>query len=144
MNEQNYRNHARLHPMYHYIGAPIVLMVFIGTIINLVLSISSGENISIALLWIGGSIGLFVVFGLVRIYSIKVQDRVIRSEENLRHYVLTGRLLDPSLTISQIIGLRFASDEEFPALCEQASKENLDKKQIKKAVKNWRGDYYRV
>ncbi|NBI30750.1 DUF6526 family protein [Chengkuizengella marina] len=144
MNEQNYRNHARLHPMYHYIGAPLVLLVFIGTIIYLVLSISSGENISIALLWVGGSVGLFIVFGLVRVYSIKVQDRVIRSEENLRHYVLTGRLLDPSLTVDQIIGLRFASDEEFPALCEKASKENLDKKQIKKAVKNWRGDYYRV
>ncbi|MDP5275788.1 DUF6526 family protein [Chengkuizengella axinellae] len=144
MTEQNYKNHVRMHPVYHYVGAPIVFIAFIGTIIHLVLSIISGENISTSLLWVGGAVGLFIVFGLVRLYSNKLQDRVIRSEENLRHYVLTGRLLDPNLKMSQIIALRFASDEEFPVLCEKAVKENLDSKQIKRSVQNWRGDYVRI
>ena len=57
---------------------------------------------------------------------------------------MTGKLLDNRLSISQIIALRFASDEEFVALAQKAVSENLSNKQIKQEIKNWRGDYYRV
>jgi hypothetical protein len=75
---------------------------------------------------------------------LKAQDRAIRAEENLRHYVMTGKLLDPKLTVRQIIGLRFASDQEFVELAGRAVEENLSEDAIKKAVKNWRADTYRV
>jgi hypothetical protein len=77
-------------------------------------------------------------------FALKAQDRAIRAEENFRHYLLTGKPLDSKLTIRQIIGLRFASDEEFPSLAQKAAEEGMSEDDIKKAVKNWRGDYYRA
>ena len=75
---------------------------------------------------------------------MKAQDRAIKVEEQLRHYVLTGKSLSTGLNMRQIVGLRFASDEEFPALAEKAEKENMSESDIKKEIKNWKGDYYRV
>lgn len=73
-----------------------------------------------------------------------MQDRIVRSEENFRHYVLTGAPLDSKLTTSQIIALRFASDDEFPVLCQRALEENLSMDQIKQAIRSWRADRFRV
>jgi len=90
------------------------------------------------------SFALFALFFYCRIFALKAQDRAIRAEENFRHFILTGKPLDSKLTIRQIIGLRFASDEEFPELAKSAVEKNMSEDEIKKAVKNWRGDYYRV
>jgi hypothetical protein len=79
-----------------------------------------------------------------RVFALKAQDRAIRAEENLRHFALTGKLLDGRLHIRQIIGLRFASDDEFVELARRAAAEGLSGDNIKKAVKSWRPDYYRV
>lgn len=81
---------------------------------------------------------------MFRTFALKAQDRAIRAEENLRHYVMTGKLHDKSLSIQQIIALRFASDEEFVALSERAAKEKMSNRDIKKAVKNWKADYHRA
>jgi len=79
-----------------------------------------------------------------RSFALKAQDRAIRAEEQLRHYVLTGKLLDPRLTVKQVVGLRFASNEELVALAQRAADQNLAPKDIKQSVKNWRPDTYRV
>ncbi|MFM2015048.1 MAG: hypothetical protein RIQ51_538 [Bacteroidota bacterium] len=76
--------------------------------------------------------------------TLKAQDRAIRAEENLRHYVLTGKLLPASLTVGQIVALRFAPDAEFPALAEKAASNNLSGKEIKQSIQNWKADFYRV
>jgi hypothetical protein len=81
---------------------------------------------------------------IYRGFALKAQDRAIRAEENLRHFVLTGKLLSDKLTISQIIALRFSSDNEFVQLAERAEKEQLTNKEIKMAIQSWKGDYYRV
>ncbi len=75
-----------------------------------------------------------------RTFPLKVQDRAIRAEENLRHFAMTGKLLDPRLTIKQVIGLRFASDAEFVALAKRAADESMSLDAIKRAVKNWKID----
>jgi hypothetical protein len=85
-----------------------------------------------------------VVALFARIFALRAQDRAIRAEENLRHFALTGKLLDPRLATRQIVGLRFASDEEFIALAQRAAAENLSEDAIKQAVKKWRPDTYRV
>jgi hypothetical protein len=90
------------------------------------------------------SLALLSAYFLFRSFALKAQDRAIRAEENLRHFVLTGKLLDKNLTIQQIIALRFAPDEEFIGLAERAVKENLSNDDIKKAVKNWKEDNYRA
>jgi Family of unknown function (DUF6526) len=79
-----------------------------------------------------------------RSFALRAQDRAIRAEEQLRHYVMTGKLLDQRLSIRQIVGLRFASNEEFVALAQRAADQNLLPKDIKQAVRNWRPDTYRV
>ena len=83
-------------------------------------------------------------FAYIRIFALKAQDRAIRAEENLRHFALTGKLLPAQLRIGQIIALRFASDEEFPALAAKAAAENLSNKEIKLSIQHWRADWYRV
>ena len=80
----------------------------------------------------------------VRKYSTKLQDRIIRQEENFRHYIMTGKTINPALTMSQIVALRFAGDNEYLELSEKAIAENLTNKQIKALIKNRRADHNRV
>ena len=83
----------------------------------------------------------------VRAYALKLQDRIIRLEERLRLTQLLSEPLRsriPELTEDQLIGLRFASDAEVPKLVERALNEKLKRNDIKKAVQNWRPDYWRV
>jgi Family of unknown function (DUF6526) len=77
-------------------------------------------------------------------FPLGTQDRVIRAEENLRYYVLTGKLLPADIRMGQVIALRFAPDEELEALVNRALNENLSPNEIKKAIKNWKGDYNRI
>jgi hypothetical protein len=79
-----------------------------------------------------------------RKFALVAQDRAIRAEEALRHFILTGKPIDPKLRLGQVIALRFASDEELPALAKRAVEEGLTSKQIKEAIKNWRADTHRV
>jgi hypothetical protein len=97
--------------------------------------------------WIVVSVALFGLAELSRRSALKAQDRVIRLEERLRLATLlsAGDLaLSQSLTESQLIALRFASDEEIPALVARALKEDLSQDQIKQAIVHWRPDHFRV
>ena len=87
---------------------------------------------------------MFSVGYFSRAFALKAQDRAIKAEENLRFYILTGELHDPSLRISQIIALRFANDSEFVELSKKAATENLRSEKIKRMIKNWKPDFYRV
>lgn len=142
MTEQNFQNHSRLHPFYHYILMPVSLGGIVYSGIQLVKSLSG--DFQLPLLVFIAFLLLFGTIGLLRIYSLKVQDRVIRSEENFRHYLLTGKQLDRQLRSGQVVALRFASDAEFVALAARAISENLSPKAIKKSITQWRPDYRRV
>lgn len=142
MTPQNFKNHTRMVPMFHYVTFTLLLAVLIGSIINLV-NAASGNLYSAALLVVLTIAVVFITF-FARSFALKAQDRAIRAEENLRHFALTGKLLDSRLRTSQIIALRFAPDEELLALAKKAVDENLDAKAIKQAIQNWKGDYHRV
>jgi hypothetical protein len=85
-----------------------------------------------------------VLWIYIRTFPLKAQDRAIRAEENLRHYVLTGKLFPAELKLPQIIALRFAPDSEYLALLDRAIKENLSNKEIKAAIQNWKADHHRL
>ena len=142
MKDQNYKNHARMVPGYHYYTFLLMLLLLIGSIVNLVKS--SGENLYSASLLVLVPIILIVVAFYARLFALKAQDRAIKAEENFRHYLLTGKQFPANLKMRQVIGLRFASDEEFPELVIKAVKDKLSEKEIKQAVKQWKTDYYRV
>ncbi len=144
MTPQNYANHRRNVPMYHVVLAGLTMLVFLGSLLDLYKSLGNYQRMYSAALVLGVDVCLGLLFYFCRVFPLKAQDRAIRAEENLRHYVLTGKLLDPRLNMRQIIGLRFASDAEFPGLARRAAEEDLSEDSIKRSVKDWRADTYRV
>ena len=129
-------------PGFHYLtfGGIIALL---GGSINYLLK-SSAENKYLAALLVLTSVVFILIAWFTRIFALKAQDRAIRAEENLRHFVLTGKLLPSSLSVGQVVALRFAPDAEFPALVEKAATGNLSQKEIKLSIQNWKADFYRV
>lgn len=144
MTTQNYANHTQIVPAFHRVLFPLLVLTLIGSGVNLYLSWGDHERIYSASLILALVICTVLTALLGRMFAVKAQDRAIRVEENLRHFVLTGKLLDPRLDIRQVIGLRFASDAEFVALAKRAADESLSNDAIKRAVKQWRADTYRV
>jgi len=142
MTQQNYSNHRRFVPLYHFITLLGTLFLLIGSIVNLVKS--SPDNFYSASLLVMTSLLLMFTAFYARVFALKAQDRAICAEENFRFFLLSKKTLPKELSTRQIIGLRFASDDEFVALVERAIKEKMSENDIKKAITKWRGDYYRV
>jgi len=130
--------------MYHGVLFGLLLLTFIGSIVNVVQSMGDHERLYSASLLVTLSFAGLIQFLFSRVFPLKAQDRAIRAEENLRDYVVAGKLLDKRLTVRQIVALRFASDAEFVALAGKAAEDGMKPDDIKKAVKNWRADFDRV
>lgn len=141
-SEQNFKNHARMDLIFHY----ALTFIFLLNLIFCVVNFFRAES------WFNGwlivvAIGLFLMLLKTRSYPLKAQDRIIRLEERLRLTQLLPETLRPrisELSESQLIGLRFASDEELPVLTAQALNEHLTSKQIKQRIVHWRPDHCRV
>jgi hypothetical protein len=144
MAEQNYKNHARLVPMFHFVALPLLLLTLIGSIVNLIQSFGDHERLYNAALIVALSFATLLSAFFGRVFALKAQDRAIRAEENLRHFVMTGKLLDARLSVAQIVAVRFTSDGEFVALAQKAAQDGMKPDDIKRAVKNWRADEYRA
>lgn len=142
MKEQTYSTHSRWVMPYHLVTFLAILALLIGSIINYMHS--AKENLYSASLLILTSVIILLMFYFLRAFALKAQDRAIRAEEKLRFFILTGKPISSNLTTRQIVGLRFAPDEEFVALAEKAEKEQLSEKEIKKLINHWKPDLYRV
>ena len=140
---QTYANHAKIVPFFHLVGSPLLLVLMGWTTWRVLKAPSADSAMALVLVVV---LALAYFYG--RMFAMGVQDRVIRLEERLR----MERLLDadlkahiPEFTTEQLIALRFASDEELPALARRVLAEGIaDRKTIKLAVKNWRADHQRV
>ena len=142
MEEQNYKKHRQIvYRYYLFTGVPILILFGIG-IAKLFDGEKENQSLGIIILLISW-IFLTLLFRS-RSFALKAQDRAIRAEESLRYFILTGKKIDPRITMAQVIALRFASDEEFPTLVQKAADEGLTNDDIKKQIKNWRSDLYRV
>ena len=143
MQDQHYKNHSRLVPLYHFVLLPSTLALLIGSGINLVQSWDTEGLYSASLICLLAVI-VFLLAWFTRGFALKAQDRAIRAEENLRYFAITGKLLDSKLRTSQVVALRFAPNNEFVDLAHRAVAENLSPQAIKQAIQNWKGDYHRV
>lgn len=141
---QNKSNHRRLFPPFHFVLLPIILGIIVFFTIELIVKPNNGKEALPYLINLVLAICLLISSFLARVFAIKAQDRAIRAEESLRHYILTGKAINPKLRLGQIIALRFASDEELIELSEKAVAENLTQNQIKSLIKNWKADIHRV
>lgn len=140
---QSFRNHARMVPGFHYVASPLLLasLVYFGW---RAVTSPSADTVMAALFALGVLVAAF--YG--RLFPLGVQDRVIRLEERLRLQSLLPENLRPrigELTTDQLIGLRFASDEEIPELTARVlAGELTGRKEIKAAIRSWRADHQRI
>jgi hypothetical protein len=139
---QSLKNHGRFDPPYHFFLAIIVIANIIIAIIHAV------HHFRFYPVWLVVlSLAAFVAVFRMRAYPLKVQDRVIRLEERLRLQALAPAEWHAQiyrLTEDQLIGLRFAADDEVVVLAKLALEQNLNRKQIKERIKSWRPDNWRV
>ncbi len=139
---QTLANHGKFDPLFHFVVLPVFVFAAIGGTIHFLWrpSFHTGSFFVI-------SIAAVIAVFKIRIYALRVQDRVIRLEERLRLTMLCPepfRSRIPELSEGQLISLRFASDTEAPALAQRALEEKLSRADIKKAIQTWRPDYWRV
>ncbi len=140
---QNFSNHTKFVPLFHFFVLPVLIINIINHLAALRFGLSYGSIFAVIL-----AFALLMLAFTARVAALTVQDRVIRLEMQLRF----ARLLPPDLlarsndfTVGQLVGLRFASDEELPGLCRQVLDDRLtDRKEIKRRVKNWRADLLRA
>jgi hypothetical protein len=144
-SEQNLKNHGRLDPPVHFV-------LFAILVANLFFSIFHMIHHRVDAYFAGPwyvvlSLAVFIPFIKLRSYPLRVQDRVIRLEERIRLQALAPTEWHSQiyrLSEDQMIGLRFAADDEVVELAKQALEQNLDRKQIKERIKSWRADYWRI
>jgi hypothetical protein len=139
---QSLKNHGRYDPSYH-------VVLFFVLVANLVVSIVYlvHHPCFYAAWLVVLSVAVFIAFFKLRMYPLRVQDRVIRLEERLRLQALAPAEWHTQiyrLSEDQLIGLRFAADDEVVELAKQALEGNLNRKQIKERIRSWRADYWRV
>lgn len=141
--QQSYANHTRWYPLFHFVIAPLLLLNLIYQSVRLYQEPSWDRGI-----WVVFCVVIILINFTARIQALKAQDRVIRLEERLRYRALLPADVAENasnLDTGQIIALRFASDDELPGLIARVLNGELKtQKEIKMAVKNWRGDYLRV
>jgi len=139
---QSFKNHARFDPAFHFV---LVIVFFANLIISIVFAVKHAGFFSAW--YVVLSAAAILALTKMRMYPMKVQDRVIRLEERLRLQALAPSEWHSQLnrlSEDQLIGLRFAADDEVVELAKQALEHNLTRKQIKERINNWRGDYWRV
>jgi hypothetical protein len=141
-NPQSASSHGRFDPFYHFFLTPILLVNLISSVVGLV----QRRNFFHWWMFVLSFAAIILLFKL-RAYPVKVQDRVIRLEERIRLQALAPTEWHSQiyrLTEDQLIGLRFAADEEVVELAKHALEHNLNRKQIKERIKSWRADDWRV
>jgi hypothetical protein len=140
---QNFSNHVKTDPPFHFVLLPTLLLTLILSVTNVFRHYESLSSWILVLLTITGFLAAFKT----RLYALKAQDRVIRLEERLR---LQAVLSDPlrsrigDLSESQLVAIRFASDGEVVGVVEKALSGNMKNADIKKSIKNWRADHFRI
>jgi hypothetical protein len=142
--EQHYKNHRRFVPLYHYVASTLWLIITILSVKYLISSYNGDGDTTIGWILTLTSIMLSLVYYFLRAFALKAQDRAIRAEENLRHFILTGKRINGNLSLGHYVALRFAPDDEFPGLVDRAIKENMKADDIKRSIKNWRADFERA
>lgn len=141
--DQNFENHARFYPLFHFVVAPIFLLNIVWSIVRVIRHISFDTVVSLLV-----AVALFLLALTARIMALTVQDRLIRLEMRLRLQELLPldlRARIPDFTVDQLISLRFAGDAELPALAQRVLDEKLTSRNgIKKMIRDWQPDLLRA
>jgi Family of unknown function (DUF6526) len=141
--EQNYKNHVRYVPVFHFFVLPMLLINFVWSV-RVAKHDFSADTVIASLTAL--ALILAALYG--RMFALAVQNRVIRLEMRLRLQELLpadlrGRILE--FRPGQLVALRFASDAELPGLARKVLDEKLiDQKAIKQLIRDWQPDLLRA
>ena len=140
---QSFENHTRIVPAYHMVAFPILAINLLWSVYRVIRNFSADTVISLLL-----AFALVIIFLFARLFTLTVQDRVIRLEMRLLLEKLLPADLQPRIpefTVPQLVALRFASDGELPALARRVLIENItDRKVIKQMIQKWNPDNLRA
>jgi hypothetical protein len=139
---QTFANHSRFDPLFHFFVLPVFGLSVLAALGHLIWH----PSLHAAAFFVISLAALTALFK-IRMYSLRVQDRLIRLEERQRMALLLPdplRSRIPEFTERQLIALRFASDAELPGLAQRTLAQNLAPADIKKSIQTWRPDYWRV
>jgi len=144
MADQNFKNHTKFVPAFHFFVLPVLIINF-GTQVYWWIKLGFIPLHFFTVL-LAAALLLGILYG--RLFALSVQDRLIRLEEQLRYERVLGEELRwraDELTVSQFVSLRFASDDELPLLVRKVLDEKLtERKAIKQLIKNWKPDNLRA
>lgn len=145
MKIQNYNNHRKFYPPHHFIYLPLLIVLEAFGIYKI------GNDPENKLIWILFSIVIFLLFYLAFMtrqhYALGLQNRMVRLEFKQRYFEIFGERSDEiaeQLRFDQIAALRFTYDEEFKELLNRAIHENISGDEIKRSIKRWKPDLYRI
>jgi len=143
METQTYANH-RHNPKLSAIGFLFLLVAVVAFALRW---FQIGGRYAMALGLLGLIAAVQVLLSISRIYTTKLQDRIIKLEMRVRAMTVLSPAQQGALARldkPQVVALRFASDGELPELVERAGRENLSADDIKRAIKNWVPDWDRT
>lgn len=140
MKQQDYSNHRMYVPGFHFVLSGLIITICIMSIVSLAQVWDKEQWLRGGVIPVITSFSMLVMYWYVRRFPTVVQDRAIRAEESLRHFILSGKPIDNRLTTGQIVALRFAGDDELMQLTQRAITENMAPDAIKKEIKHWRTD----
>ena len=138
---QNYANHKRIDPGYHYVAFGLWILLMVVACMHAFHHIPGSKTMIVLLVF------LIILMFKTRLYALRVQDRVIRLEETLRMKALLPADQQGDiarLRPGQFVALRFASDVELAERVAEALRDNLKSEEIKKRIQTWRPDEFRV
>ena len=143
MPDQNFKNHAKWVPIFHFFIGPVLMVNVVNCIIRAYHNFDYERVFGVIV-----AIALLMLSFEARLFALKVQDRVIRLEMRLRMRELLPADLQsriPDFRPGQLVALRFASDAELPTLARKVLDENLtDQRSIKMLIQNWQPDHLRA
>jgi hypothetical protein len=144
MKKQNYSNHRSPNWLFYGLFLGLLIANICAAFVNFNLALEAGRSLFAPVIMFSTSMSMIFMFAFLRHFSLRLQERIIRSEENFRHFVLTGKPLDSRIRMKQTLGLRYAPDSELADLAREAAENQSSQKEIKKSIGRWRGDYHKL
>ena len=141
---QNFGNHKRNYPLFHFVASPLLAIYLVYTVYTLVRAPSLATVMGVVL-----AAGIVALLFASRLMVLTVQNRVIRLEMTLRLQRVLGPVAAADalakLPLGRLIALRFASDTELPGLIARVLSQELGTStQLKQAIREWQPDLLRA
>lgn len=144
MKKQSYSNHARPNMLFFGLFLALLVANLGGSFVYFNIALEAGNSLYPSTIMLSINVGILIMFAFLRHFTLRLEERIIRSEENFRHFMLTGKPLDSRIRMKQAVALRYAPDSELVELAKDAAENQSSQESIKKSIGRWRGDYHKL